>query len=83
MKSILALALVALALAGCCAPAADPYMKVRSPVWFNADPVLQPSQYVQVAPAQVQYVPVPVAAPVQAAPAAAPCFPSGAAPYVP
>lgn len=60
--------------AGCCgAPAADPYLKVRSPLWLGGDPVLQPIQYGQVVaqPQAAQLVPLTAVQPVPAA--AAPC----------
>lgn len=64
-----------LGVAGCCgAPAADPFLKVRSPVWLGGDPVLQPIQYGQVTaqPQATRLVPLTAVQPIQA-PAAAPC----------
>lgn len=61
-------------LAGCCgAPASDPFLKVRSPVWLGGDPVLEPIQYGQrvAAPQAVQLVPL-TSAPAIQAPAGCP-----------
>lgn len=74
-----AIVLAGLILAGCMAPTADPYLKVRSPFWGGADPVLVPAGYMQPVQTSVQYVPI-QAVPVQAAPQAAPCFPVPATP---
>jgi hypothetical protein len=83
VKPTILILLALLVLAGCSCganPAADPYMKVRSPFWFGGDPVLQPAGYATVVPQAVTYQAVPTAVPVQVmaapAPVAAPaCFP--------
>jgi hypothetical protein len=92
VKQILVLAFILFCLTGCACntPPPDievalPRLTVPPPLAFRQPPDLQPSAYVIRQPVQVQYqyVPVPVAAPMQAAPPAAGCFPGAATPFVP
>ena len=93
----LCLAVLVLPLAACSSggPTGDPYIKVRSPLWAGADPVLNPSGYAMPVSQQPAYVSVPqyavqptygACAPAASAPAAAPAYTPGyqyAAPPVP
>lgn len=75
------LCLVVLPACSCGGPSAEPRMIVKSPIWFDSQPVLQPAGYAMAQPAAT----VMQAVPTYAAPAAA-CPTAGytyAAPPVP
>ena len=77
MRRFFLAVLIVSPLAACAAgPTSEPRLIVKSPIWFDSQPVLQPAGYATVQPAAVQYVPVQTyAAP--AAPCAAPSYSSG------
>ena len=59
MRRFLLAVVVASPLAACAAgPTSEPIMEVKSPIWFQSRPVLQPAGYATVQPAAAQYVPV-------------------------
>ena len=69
--------LALLTLVGCCAPSAEPRMILKSPVWFDTQPVLVPQNFAMPVQQTQQFMLVPQAAPQAAPSCTAPAYTSG------